>query len=256
MRIVVLVKHVPCAAGDHAYAPDLTLAREGVRRQLNDVDACAVEQALRIALPRSEAQLTAVTMGPAAAVQALHRALILGADEGVHILDDALHGCDALATSRVLATAVSRLGFDLVLCGCSTSDSGTSTVPAMVAERLGVPVVCFADALRISGDRVRARCLRGREPRMVTAGLPAVVSVTQRCGPARVPRHAAVVRARHKLVRTWSLSRLGISRQDVSPATRVRSIRPATGRPRTLIQGDAATAAVRLADFLAERELL
>src|SRR5436309_915248 len=83
----------------------------------------AADQALRIARRRRDVEITAVTMGPPGAVDALRRALWLGADEGVHVLDDRLHGSDALATSRVLAAAVDRLGFDLVLCGSASADS-------------------------------------------------------------------------------------------------------------------------------------
>ncbi len=78
---------------------------------------------------RRDVQITAVTMGPAGAVGALRRALWLGADEGVHVLDDGLHGSDALATSRVLAAVVDRLGFDLVLCGSASADSGMPRCP-------------------------------------------------------------------------------------------------------------------------------
>jgi electron transfer flavoprotein beta subunit len=259
MKMVVLVKHVPCAAAGLSFAPDLTLDRSRGRAQLSDADACAVEQALRIAVCRSDAQITAVTMGPANAVHALHAALVLGADEGVHLLDDALHGSDALATSRVLAAAVTRIGFDLVLCGSASADSGTAVVPAMLAERLGVPVLCLADALTVSDDRVEIRRDQGAGAETVAAALPAVVSLTRRCGVPRYPAHRAYVQSRHKLVRTWSLSRLGIGRSEVglaAAATRVRAVRPTGGKARVIVACDPPAAAARLAEFLAERELL
>src|SRR5439155_10849145 len=126
----------------------------GLRAQLNEADGFAVDQALRIAIRRRNVRITAVTMGPVGAVDAVRKALVLGADEGVHVLDDGLRGSDALATSRVLAAVIDRIGFDLVLCGTASADSGMSVVPAMVAERLGVPVLCFADALKVRENRV------------------------------------------------------------------------------------------------------
>jgi len=259
MRIVVLVRQVPCAVGGLSFNADNTLRRAGVRSQLNDADACAVDQAWRIAVRRTGAQVTAVTMGPAGAAAALRKSLVLGADEGVHILDDALAGCDALGTARVLAAAVRRLGFDLVLCGAAATGSATAVVPAMVAEILGVPVLCFADGLKLTGDGVEIRRDDGAGVQTWAATLPAVVSVTPRCGTPRYPRFAAVAQARHKLVRTWPLSRLGIRRSEVGLAaavTRVRAVTPVEDRGRVVIDCDAPTAAARLADFLAQRELL
>lgn len=259
MRIVVLVKHVPCAPGGLGFAADNTLSRTGQRAQLNEADAGAVELAWRIALRHPNAQITAVTMGPAAAATALHRALVFGADEGIHIQDDALAGSDALATSRVLATAVRRIGFDLVLCGSASSDSGMAVVPAMIAERLGVPALCFADAVRAADGRVEIRRHDSHGAQILAADLPAVVSVTQRCAIPRYPRFAAIMQARHKLVRTWSLSRLGIDRADTglaAAAATVQAVRTDTGKKRIMIECAAPAAAVQLADFLAERDFL
>lgn len=77
---------------------------------LDDVDACAVGLAGRIAPWRPDVRVTAVTMGPSDAADMLRAALVLGAEEGVHVLDERLNGSDALATSRVLAAAVARRG--------------------------------------------------------------------------------------------------------------------------------------------------
>jgi len=218
-----------------------------MRAQLNDADAGAVERAWRIAVRRTGSQVTAVTMGPAGAAAALRKSLVLGADEGVHIRDDALYGCDALATSRVLAAAVRRLGFDLVLCGSAASGSATAVVPAMVAERLGVPALCLADSLRLDGEgRVEIRRADRAGVETLAAELPAVVSVTRRCGTLRYPRYAAIAQARHKLVRTWPLSRLDIKRSEVglaAAATRVRAVSPVEGGGgRILVDCDARTA--------------
>jgi electron transfer flavoprotein beta subunit len=261
VKIVVLVKQVPHAVGgDLSFAADLTLDRVGRPAHLNEADEFAVDQALRIALRRRDVQITVVTMGPVRAVDALRRALVLGADEGVHVLDEGLSGCDALATSRVLATVVERLGFDLVLCGTASADSGMSMIPAMVAERLCVAALCFADALKVRENTVEIRRDDGLGLEVFAADLPAVVSVTERCGEPRYPRFVATVEARHKPIRTWSLADLGIDRAEVglrAAATVVRAATPqAGGRAHVVVEGDATSAAIRLAEFLAERQFL
>jgi electron transfer flavoprotein beta subunit len=187
----------------------------------------------------------------------------------VHVLDDALPGSDALATSRVLAAAVRRLGFDLVLCGAACADSGASVVPTMVAERLGVPSLCFADALLIGVDGVDEVVVRrdgGAVVEEAAAILPALVSVTERCAAPRYPTVPAIIEARHKLVRTWSLADLGIPRSQVglkASATVTRTVVPRTVVPRgerhkgSVIRDDEqGLGAASLADFLAERHLI
>src|SRR6478609_5726024 len=105
MRIVVLVKQVPSEDAGLSFAPDLTVDREGRPAVLNPADWFAVDQSLRLAVRLRDVQITALTMGPAAAREALRTALLLGADTAVHVRDEALHGSDALATSLVLAAA-------------------------------------------------------------------------------------------------------------------------------------------------------
>ncbi len=145
MNIVVLVKHVPDATADRVFnTTDHTTDRVGVDGLLSELDEYAVEEALKIA-QASGGEVTVVTMGPDGAADAIRKALQMGADAGVHILDDSLHGSDALATSLVLAKALEKLGsYDLVLCGMASTDGGMSVVPAMLAERLGLPQVTFA----------------------------------------------------------------------------------------------------------------
>jgi electron transfer flavoprotein beta subunit len=260
MKIVVLTKHVPQAIGEVGFADDLTVDRAGKRSRLEDSDEYAVEQAVRIAARRLDVQVTAVTMGPGDAAATLRTALALGADEGVHVLDDALHGCDALATSLVLARTCARLGFDLVLCGTASADSGMSVIPAMLAERLSIPVLCFADSIRTDGNEIAVHRDDGEVVEELSATMPAVVSVTDRSGEVRYPRFEAIADARHKLVRTWSLGDLGIDPAQVglrAAATVVRTVtRQDEGETRPVFEGDAESAAVELADFLAERQFL
>jgi electron transfer flavoprotein beta subunit len=102
MRIVVLVKHVPEPTASWRFAADLTLDRAGIENRLSELDEYAVEQAIRLVETGATAEITFVTMGPARAVDGLRKALAMGGDRGVHILDDGLHGSDAVATSLVL----------------------------------------------------------------------------------------------------------------------------------------------------------
>jgi electron transfer flavoprotein beta subunit len=259
VKIVVLVKQVPRATGDISFTPELNLDRQNDHCRLNGADECAVDQALRMAPWRRDIEITAVTMGPPAAATALRRALVLGADEGIHVCDARLPGSDALSTARVLAAVLRRTGFDLVLCGAATSDSGTSAVPAMIAELLDVPALCFADTVTMREHRLEIRRGDGTVREVLSADLPAVVSVRECCGAPRYPRFGATVAARRRPVRTWSLADVGMDDARVGldgAATRVRAVTAQARPQRVLVGGDPSAAAVRLADFLAERQFL
>lgn len=257
MRIVVLVKHVPGDdAGPPAYAADLTVDRAGPRGALNAADGCALEQAVRIARLRIDVRITVLTMGPSQSARSLSAALALGADDGVQVCDDALHGSDALATSLVLAAAVRRIGFDLLLCGAASSDSGMAVIPLMLAERLGVPAVCGADALRAQENSITAFCPGASVDELdeLACELPALAAITDRGISPRAPSFPAIAEARSKLLRRWSLADLGIEPAQVGLPGAVCHVRDVQDRrPRgRVIDGaeDLEGAARELADFL------
>ena len=138
MKIVVCVKYVPDATADRTFSSDNTVDRVGVDGVLSELDEYAVEEALKIreAGDADDSQVVVVTMGPDEARAAILKSLQMGADEGVHIKDDAIHGSDAIATSLVLAKAIEQQGADLVLCGmastgcCPSSTSTPSSRPS------------------------------------------------------------------------------------------------------------------------------
>ncbi|HEX6338723.1 MAG TPA: electron transfer flavoprotein subunit beta, partial [Jiangellaceae bacterium] len=150
MKIVVLVKHVPDATADRGFSEDLTTDRVGVDGILSELDEYAIEEALKVS-DASEAEVVVLTMGPEQAAEAVRKGLQMGADSGVHVVDDALHGSDSVATSAVLAAAIGKIGdVDLVLTGMASTDGSMSVVPAMLAERLGIAHVGFVGELTVS----------------------------------------------------------------------------------------------------------
>lgn len=257
MKIVVPVKHVPIA--EWRYVDDHTLDRAGVECRLSELDEYAVEQAVSLVESGLAATITFLTMGPEQAVDGLRKALAMGGDDAVHVSDEALHGSDALATSLVLARAVERIGFDLVVCGMSSTDAEMSVVPAMLADRLGVPQVTFADALSFADGSVTIHRDTDTATAEVVAALPAVVSVTDQTGEARYPAFRAIMAAKKKPVTTWMLADLGIEPAEVGvagTATSVRSATPQPPRQAGTVVVDEGDAAVRVADFLVTRKLL
>ncbi|MFD6591669.1 electron transfer flavoprotein subunit beta/FixA family protein, partial [Streptomyces anulatus] len=196
LRIVVCVKYVPDATGDRRFADDLTLDREDVDGLLSELDEYAVEQALQIADGADGAEITVVTVGPEDAKDALRKALSMGADRAVHVEDDGLHGSDVMGTSLVLAKAVEKAGYDLVVCGMASTDGVMGVLPALLAERLGVPQVTLLSEVAVDGGVVTGRRDGDIASEQLRASLPAVVSVTDQSGEARYPSFKGIMAAK------------------------------------------------------------
>lgn len=258
MRIVVLVKHVPEATGNWRLGDDLVLDRDGNPGSLSPLDEYAVDQAVRLAAGGA-AEITCLTMGPAPAADALRKALAMGCTDGVHVLDDAIRGSDALATSLILSTAIQRVGFDLIICGMASTDAEMSVIPSMLAERLGVPQATQARTLSLDGTALTIRRETDRATEEVVVHLPAIVSVTDQSGEPAYPSFKSIMAARKKPVATWSLADLGLDPGTVGLAASGVVMHDALRRPpRTAgtIVADDGDGAARLAEFLTESQFL
>ncbi|MBB5790602.1 electron transfer flavoprotein subunit beta/FixA family protein [Jiangella mangrovi] len=261
MKIVTLVKHVPDATADRSFtAADNTTDRAGVDGLLSELDEYAVEEALKVADAGEDVEIVALTMGPDGADAALKKALQMGADSGVHVVDDSLHGSDALATARVLAAAVTKIGdVDLVLTGMASTDGAMSVVPAMLAEHLGLAHVGFVGELAVDGATVTARRDGDTASETIEAALPAVVAVTDQINEPRYPSFKGIMAAKKKPVESWSLADLGVDGGSVGlggAATVVREVVKRPERAAGTVVTDEGDGGVKLAEFLAAQKLI
>jgi electron transfer flavoprotein beta subunit len=259
MNIVVCVKYVPDAQSDRTFSQDNTTDRVGVDGLLSEIDEYAVEEALKI-VEAGEGEVTVVTMGPDQAADAIKKALQMGADKGVHIKDDALHGSDAAATSLVLAEAVKKIGTpDLVITGMASTDGIMSVVPAMLAERLGLPQVTFASELTVDGTIVTARRDGDTASETIVASLPALVSVTDQINEPRYPSFKGIMAAKKKPVEQWGLADLGLDASQVgldAAWTRVESFTKRPPREKGTIVADEGDGGTKLAAFLSAQKFV
>jgi electron transfer flavoprotein beta subunit len=260
LRIVVTVKYVPDATGDRHFAEDLTVDRDDVDGLLSELDEYAVEQALQISENSDDdVEITVLTVGPEDAKDALRKALSMGADQAIHVEDDDLHGTDAIGTSLVLAKAIEKAGYDLVLCGMASTDGVMGVVPALLAERLGVPQVTLLSEVSVQDGTVTGRRDGDAASEQLQASLPAVVSVTDQSGEARYPSFKGIMAAKKKPVDTWSLADLGIDPSQVgldAAWTKVESFAARPPRQKGQVVTDEGDGGEKLAAFLAERKFV
>jgi electron transfer flavoprotein beta subunit len=258
MKIVVCVKYVPDATANRSFTADATVDRLAVDGVLSELDEYAVEAALQIR-EAGDAEITIVTLGPEPARTAILKSLQMGGDAGVHVLDDAIHGSDALATSLVLARTLERIGFDLVICGMASTDGSMSVVPAMLAERLGVPQVTFASELTIEGTTVRARRDGDAAVETIEASLPAVVSVTDQANEPRYPSFKGIMAAKKKPVETLTINDLGLTADEVGLSAAWTTVESVTERPPRSagkVVTDDGSGADQLVEFLAANKFI
>ncbi|HEY9438441.1 MAG TPA: electron transfer flavoprotein subunit beta/FixA family protein [Streptomyces sp.] len=260
LRIVVCVKYVPDATGDRHFADDLTLDRDDVDGLLSELDEYAVEQALQIADAADDgAEITVLTVGPEDAKDALRKALSMGADKAVHVEDDDLHGTDVMGTSLVLAKAIEKVGYDLVVCGMASTDGAMGVLPAILAERLGVPQVTLLSEVSVADGTVKGRRDGDTASEQVEASLPAVVSVTDQSGEARYPSFKGIMAAKKKPVQAFGLDDLEIDADEVGLAgswTVVDSAAERPARSAGTIVKDEGEGGKQLAGFLAEQKFI
>ncbi len=260
MNIVVCVKYVPDSTLDRRFEADNTVDRVGVDGLLSELDEHAIEQALQLKESGAFEEVTVLTMGPESAAEAIRKALQMGADKGIHVVDDALAGSDALATSLVLAEAIKKTDHDLVLCGLGSTDSGMGVVPAMLSERLGVPQLTLGDSIAVSGGTVTIRRDGDVSSDTIEAELPLVASVTDRTGEARYPSFKGIMAAKKKEVVSWSLSDLGIDPSQVGLSaawTAVEAVEPRPPRTKgEIVTDDGGSGAAALVEFLATKKFV
>jgi electron transfer flavoprotein beta subunit len=258
MNIVVCVKQVPDTAMERTLTSQGTLDRASLDGLINELDEYAIEEGLKIAEAHG-GEVTILSMGPGKAAESIRKALSMGADKAVHVLDDALAGSDALATSLALSEALKQTGFDLVILGSESTDARTGMVPAMLAERLGVPQLTLASKVDISVSDVTVRRVTDDGYAVVTATLPAVVSVVEKINEPRYPTFKGIMAAKKKPVQTLTLADLGVDASAVglaNAATWVEDFATRPSRQAGVVVKDEGDGGVKAAGFLAERKFI
>src|ERR1700761_2246863 len=259
MNIVVCMKQVPDTEMERSLnLDDSTVDRASVDGVINYLDEFAIEEGLKLK-EANGGEVTILTMGPEKASDSIRKALSMGADKAVHVIDDSLAGSDAAETSLALAEALKVVGFDLVVFGCESTDARTGLVPAMVAERLGVPQLTLAGKVDVAGSEVTVRRVTDDGVATVTGSLPAVISVNEKINEPRYPTFKGIMAAKKKPVQTLSLADLGVDAGSVglaNAASRVDDFAPRPPRQAGVVVKDEGDGGSKAAGFLAERKFI
>jgi electron transfer flavoprotein beta subunit len=257
MKIIVLVKEVPDTYTERKLDLETGLAdRAASEAVLDEISERALEVALSFA-DSNDAEVVVLSMAPESAAATIRKALAMGASSAVHVADPALAGADLGLTARVLAAAIRRTGFDLVITGNLSTDGNGGVLPAMLAELLDVPNATALSSVEITADSVSGTRNPDDSTMRVSAQLPAVVSITEALPNARFPNFKGIMAAKKKPFETLAAADLGIEPLDFSIAmsimTTIAEKPPRTAGVKITDQGDGGA---KIAEYLIENRLV
>ncbi len=255
MKIAVCVKAVPDAAAGRRLDPATRRIDRSVELAISDFDTYAVEEALRLKEAAGGGEVVVVSMGPERAMEALRKALAMGADRAVLVTDASLEGADLLGTSKALAGALERESADLVLFGQQSADGGGACLWSAVAERLRQPVVSQVSELLVDSGSASGKRQTEFGYDTIRVSLPAVVAVSDAINTPRYPSLKGIMGAKKKPQETLAASDVG-GAAAAAAGTVVQAIAPPPARGDARRIEDDGTAAEQIVAFLAEKRLV
>ncbi|WP_024440197.1 MULTISPECIES: electron transfer flavoprotein subunit beta/FixA family protein [unclassified Mycobacterium] len=261
-NIVVLIKQVPDTWSERKLSDgDWTLDRDAADAVLDEINERAVEEALQIREKEgAEGTVTVLTAGPERATEAIRKALSMGADKAVHILDDGMKGSDVIQTGWALARALGAIeGTELVIAGNESTDGVGGAVPAIIAEYLGLPQLTHLRKLTVEDGKVTGERETDEGVFTLEASLPAVVSVNEKINEPRFPSFKGIMAAKKKEVTVLSLAEIGVEADEVGVANAGTKVTASTPKPpktageKVTDEGDGGT---KIAGYLVAQKII
>ncbi len=243
MRVIVLIKQVPGTANTRMDPETGVMIRDAGETIMNPLDEHAVTEAVSIKKNNPGTEIIALTMGPASAQKVLREACARGADRGILLSHKAFGGSDTLATSRVLAAAIRKIGdIGLVLAGEKATDGETGQTGPMTATLLDIPVLTFVHRLTVSDTHITARRMVEEGVEEVQASLPALVTVVKDINNPPLPTIRGYILAKKQTFPVWGPADLEIDEGTLglkgSPTRVVKIFTPKLSRQTTFYTAD------------------
>jgi len=261
VNIVVCIKQVPATTKVKIDPETNTLMREGTESIINPFDTYALEEAIRIK-EKLGGKVTAVTMGPPQAEEALREAIAMGVDDVILLSDRKFAGADTLATSYTLSKGIKKIGqFDLIICGKQTADGDTAQVGPELAQKLGASIVTYVSQIKnIEDGCIQFQRMIEDGYEVIEAEMPLVITVVKEISEPRVPSLRGMMRAKKAEIMTWSAKDIGADDEKIgmsgSPTQVVRIFAPEVSKKGEIIEGEPIEIAEKLISKLRESKII
>ena len=261
MKIIVCIKQVPDTAGGVKFNPDGTLDRAAMLTIMNPDDKAGLEAALRLK-DQYGAEVTVLTMGLPKAGDTLREALAMGADNAVLVTDRCLGGADTWATSSTIAAAIREMGdYDLIITGRQAIDGDTAQVGPQISEHLDIPVISYAQNIKVEGDSVIVERQYEDRYHVVKAKMPCLITALSELNEPRYMTPGGIMDAFDKEITVWGRadlkdvddSNLGLKGSPTKIAKASDKVRKGAGEVVTL---DPAEAAQYIVDKFKEKHVI
>lgn len=264
LKIVVLAKQVPDThnVGKDAMTAEGTVNRAALPAIFNPEDLNALEQALRLKDKFEGSTISVVTMGLPKSAEVIREALYRGADNGYVITDRCLGGADTLATSYTIAQALKKIGdFDIIVGGRQAIDGDTAQVGPQISEHLDIPVISYAEDIKIDGDSVVVQRQYEDRYHILKAKMPCLVTALAELNEPRYMTPGGIFDAYDAEVTVWGRkdlkdvedSNLGLAGSPTKIAKASDKVRKGAGEKVTL---DPEEAVDYIMDKLAEKHVI
>ena len=241
MKIVVCVKQVPDTKGGVKFNPDGTLDRGAMLTIMNPDDKAGLEAALRLK-DQYGAEVSVITMGLPKAEEVLREAMAMGADKGVLVTDRCLGGADTWATSTTLAGAIRNLEYDIIITGRQAIDGDTAQVGPQISEHLGIPVISYAQNIKVDGNSVIVERQYEDRYHEVKAQMPCLITALAELNEPRYMTPGGIFDAYKQEITVWGRANLvdvedcnlGLAGSPTKIAKASDKVRKGTGEKVTL----------------------
>ena len=253
MKLLVCIKQVPDLESRFKPAADgLWFDENDLAWRLNEYDEYAVEQAVQLKEQLGgEAELTVLSIGPDRVVEAIKKALAMGADKAVHVQDSAAHQKDPWQIASIIAAYAGEQGFDLIFTGMQSQDRGSAQVGVLVAELLGLASATTLVGFSYADGVVQAkRELEGGLKGLVSLRLPALVTCQLGLNTPRYPTLPNIMKAKKKEIRPIPVAEL-LKEEPLAPTTSFYA--PARKGGGLVLEGEPSETALKLVNILKEK---
>ncbi|OGC25628.1 electron transfer flavoprotein subunit beta [candidate division WOR-1 bacterium RIFOXYB2_FULL_42_35] len=260
MDIIVCIKQVPDTTEVKINPETNTLVREGVPSIVNPFDENAIEAALKLKELHG-GKVTAITMGPPQAAEALKTVLAMGVDDVILVSDRSFAGSDTWATSYTLAQTIKKLGnYDLIICGKQAIDGDTAQVGPGIAEWLKLPQVTFAVKIEVNGKIAKVERLLEEVNEVVETPLPAVLTVVKQINEPRMPSLRGMMKAKKAEVKTMNAAAIDADPKNLglngSPTQVVKIFTPPPKGGGEILTGEPNEIITKLIEKIQERKII
>jgi electron transfer flavoprotein beta subunit len=217
MNIIVCVKQVLDTAAQ-IQIDNGRIVSPGSSYIINPYDEFAIEEAVRIKEKKPDTVITLLSLGPEGFKDSIKKALSMGVDKAVHLMDDKFDGLDSYALARVLARSIDKIPYDLILCGRQAVDVDNAQTGPALATFLGIPFVTVVTGIDFSDDFKSAKIMRqvegGGEVRELA--LPLLLTCQKGLNEPRLPSLKGIMAAKKKEILTFSAIDLDIDTLDIA----------------------------------------